>query len=44
MVNIPAESISEMTIEKYEDGGHSAMVNGVELRLRPNGYIPLELK
>lgn len=44
MVNIPAESISEMTIEKYEDGGHSALVNGVVLRMRPNGYVPLELK
>ena len=44
LVNIPAESISEMTIEKYEDGGHSALVNGVVLRMRPNGYVPLELK
>lgn len=44
MGNIPAESISEMTIEKYEDGGHSALVNGVVLRMRPNGYVPLELK
>lgn len=44
MGNIPAESISEMTIQKYEDGGHSALVNGVVLRVRPNGYVPLELK
>ena len=44
MGNIPTESISEMTIEKYEDGGHSALVNGVVLRMRPNGYVPLELK
>lgn len=36
--------ISEMTIQKYEDGGHSALVNGVVLRVRPNGYVPLELK
>lgn len=42
--NIPAESISEMTVEKYEDGGHCALVNGVVLRMRPNGYVPLELK
>ncbi len=32
MGNIPAESISEMTIQKYEDGGHSALVNGVVLK------------
>lgn len=44
MDNIPTESISEMTIEKYEDGRHSALVNGVVLRMRPNGYVPLELK
>lgn len=44
MGNIPTESISEMTIENYEDGGHSALVNGVVLRMRPNGYVPLELK
>lgn len=42
--NIPTESISEMSIEKYEDGGHTALVNGVVLRMRPNGYVPLELK
>ena len=44
MGNIPAESISEMTIERYEDGGHRALINGVVLRMRPNGYVPLELK
>ncbi len=44
MENIPAESVSEMTVQKYEDGGHSAMINGVLLRIRPNGYVPLELK
>lgn len=44
MGNIPTESISEMTVEKYEDGGHCALVNGVVLRMRPNGYVPLELK
>ena len=44
MGNIPAEAISEMSVQKYEDGGHRTLINGVVLRVRPNGYVPLELK
>jgi GLPGLI family protein len=43
--NIPVESISEMTIQKHGDGprSSSAFINGVQLRLRTNRYIPLEI-
>ena len=44
MGNIPAEAISEMSVQKYEDGGHRTLINGVVLRVRPNGYVPLEMK
>ena len=44
MGNLPPESISEMSIHKYDDGSKSIHINGVQLRLRANGYVPLELK
>ena len=44
MGNLPPESISEMSIHKYDDGSRSIHINGVQLRLRTNGYVPLELK
>lgn len=44
MGNIPPESISEMVVQKDDSGVSSILINGVQLRLRPNGYTPLELK
>ncbi len=44
MKNIPLESISDMTVQKNEDGKSSILINGVQLRIRPNGYTPLELE
>ena len=44
MNNIPIESISNMTVIKDDAGGSSILVNGVQIRLRPNGYTPLELE
>lgn len=44
MGNIPAEAISEMIVLKSEEGGHRTLINGMLLRVRPNGYVPLELK
>lgn len=44
MQNLPVEAVSEMSIRKYDDGGKAVLINGMQLRLRPNGYIPLELK
>lgn len=44
MGNLPAESVSEMTVRKHENGKGSVFINGVQLRMRPNGYIPLELE
>lgn len=44
MGNIPPESISEMVVQKDEKGKGSSLINGVQLRLRPNGYTPLELE
>ena len=44
MNNIPLESISDMTVQKDEEGKSSILINGVQLRIRPNGYTPLELK
>lgn len=40
--NIPPESISEMNVVKGENGNR-IYVNGVQLRLRQKGYVPLEL-
>lgn len=44
MTNIPLESISDMTVQKDEEGKSSILINGVQLRIRPNGYTPLELE
>jgi len=44
MQNLPVEAVSEMSIQKYDDGGKAVLINGMQLRLRPNGYIPLEIK
>ena len=44
MQNLPVEAVSEMSIQKYDDGGKAVLINGMQLRLRPNGYIPLEVK
>lgn len=41
---ISPEAISEMVVQKDESGVSSILINGVQLRLRPNGYTPLELK
>lgn len=40
--NIPVESIGDVTIRKFEGGKASFLINGVQLRLHPNGYVPLE--
>lgn len=44
--NIPVEAVSVMTVVRYGDGptDKTALINGVQLRIRPNGYTPLELK
>lgn len=44
MQNLPVEAVSEMSIQKYDDGGKAVLINGMQLRLRPNGYILLELR
>lgn len=44
MQNLPVEAVSEMSIRKYDDGGKAVLINGMQLRLRPDGYIPLELR
>lgn len=44
MQNLPVEAVSEMSIQKYDDGGKAVLINGMQLRLRPNGYVPLEIK
>ena len=44
MANLPPEALSDMTIRKREGGGKSIFVNGVQLRMRANGYTPLEVE
>lgn len=46
MNNIPIEAISQMEVVKYGPGpqDNNIFINGVRLRIRPNGYLPLELK
>lgn len=46
MKNIPVEAIGNMQVYKYGSGSNdkTAYINGVRLIMRPNGYIPLELK
>lgn len=42
MANLPPESIADMVVMKGESGGSSILINGMQLRLRENGYIPIE--
>lgn len=46
MKNLPIEAISEMEVRKFGEGvkDGSISINGVPLRLHPNGYVPLELQ
>ena len=44
MANLPPEALSDMTIRKREGGQKSIFVNGVQLRMRANGYTPLEVE
>ena len=44
MANLPPEALSDMTIRKREGGRKSIFVNGVQLRMRANGYTPLEVE
>ena len=44
MGNIPGDAISEMSVQKFDNGEYKTLVNGVVVRVRPNGYVPLELK
>ncbi len=46
MNNIPVESIEGMNVTRFGDGPNdkTATINGVPLRIRPNGYTPLENK
>jgi len=42
MANLPPESIADMVVMKGDSGGSSILINGMQLRLRENGYIPIE--
>lgn len=46
MKNLPIEAISKMEVRKFGEGvkDGSISINGVPLRLHPNGYVPLELQ
>ena len=44
IANIPTESITDMRVEKGDGGSNSVFINGVQVRLRTNGYVPLEIK
>lgn len=44
IANIPTESITDMRVEKGDGGSNSIFINGVQVRLRTNGYVPLEIK
>ena len=41
--NLPIEAISEMEVRKFGEDS-SISINGVPLRLHPNGYVPLEIQ
>ncbi len=43
MDNIPVEAIGSISVSKFE-GQSMISVNGVQVRMRPNGYVPLEIK
>lgn len=42
--NLPMESISQMEVHKTADGKNAIFVNGVQLRMRANGYVPIEIE
>jgi len=42
--NIPKEGITDMSVVKGDGGSSSIFINGVQLRLRTNGYVPLEIE
>lgn len=42
--NIPPEAISNMTVIKGEDGKNAILINGAQLRIHVNGYVPLEVE
>lgn len=44
MGNIPVESIGHVRIDKHGGGKGSIFIDGQQLRIHPNGYIPLELQ
>ena len=46
MKNLPIEAISMMEVRKFGEGAQdgSISINGVPLRLHPNGYVPLEIQ
>lgn len=46
MKNLPIEAINEMEVRKFGEGAQdgSISINGVPLRLHPNGYVPLEIQ
>lgn len=44
MANLPSEAVSDMTVLKGDGGKNSIFVNGVQLRMRTNGYTPLEIE
>lgn len=44
MGNIPVESIGHVRIDKHGGGKGSIFIDGLQLRIHPNGYIPLEMQ
>ena len=44
--NLPVEAISVLEVRKFGDGAQDGafIINGVPLRLHPNGYVPLEIE
>lgn len=44
MGSIPQEAIREMQIIKRESGASTILINGVQLRRKVDGYIPLEVE
>lgn len=42
--NLPVESLTDIMIEKNDDGSKNMYANGMLLRIRKGKYIPLELK
>lgn len=42
--NIFSDSVTEIEVVKNDAGDMSFVINGMQIRVRPNGYVPLELK